>query len=256
MPKRRRSDVSSAESVFEAVNAGPRLMWTVKLRGRDETEWDWQQRRPPPLRLLVPVRRPHSSRNNRHIPAAAYSMINGGLVELESGLEHDLVRSIDRDRRIQLIIAQPFTLSWKRSRHTPDLLTVTEGGAVTVWDVRAIERQDDDFRAKSEITRQECRAVGWAYRVFEGLDRIERLNLLWLHCCRQRPAWADAHEERICALVGAGVTLGHLFAHDDGSGELKSTVWHLLWRGELEIDMYSPWDLTTQVTVKRGNEDA
>jgi len=254
MPKRLRSH-ARADSVFEGSNAGQRLMWTVKLRDRDEIEWDWPQGHPPPPSQLVPVRRPHSSRNNRHIPATAYSMVNGDVVELESGLEHDLVRSIDRDRRIQLIIAQPFTLSWRRSSHTPDLLSVTEVGAVTVWDVRAVERQNNDFRSKSGITRQECRAVGWAYRIFEGLDRIERLNLLWLHCCRRRPAWADVHEERIRALVGGGVTLGHLFAHDDGSGELKSTVWHLLWCGDLDIDMSSPWDLSTRVTVKRNEAE-
>ena len=110
MPKRRRSDVSSAESVFETINAGPRLAWTVRLRGRDDTRVGLAAEAPTAAAPSSPSPTTALVKSNRHIPATAYSMINGGVVELESGLEHDLVRTIDRDRRIHLIIAQPFTL--------------------------------------------------------------------------------------------------------------------------------------------------
>ena len=49
-----------------------------------------------------------------------------------------------------------------------------------------------------------------------------------------------------------GVQRGHVgerLRPDDGSGELISTVWHLLWRGALDIDMTAPWTLTTAVAL-------
>jgi hypothetical protein len=36
---------------------------------------------------------------------------------------------------------------------------------------------------------------------------------------------------------------------DDGSGELKSVVWHLIWRGSLRVDLLSPIDDDSFVAV-------
>jgi hypothetical protein len=180
-------------------------------------------------------------------------MTNAGFVPLESGLEHDLLRRIDRDPSVVRLVSQPFELSWRRpksSSHTPDLLAAHRDGAVTVWDVRPLEEQDDDFRAKSGIARAACARVGWRYQLFNGLGETERLNLLWLHGFRCRPVWADRVEEAIqTAARQPNATLGDLFVCDDGTGECKSVVWHLIWCGRLAIDLTIPWDLPTPVTI-------
>jgi hypothetical protein len=94
------------------------------------------------------------------------------VVHLESGLEHDLVRKPDRDPAIVHMVSRPLRLCWTTpeiASHTPDLLTVQTDGAVTVWDVRAVEEQDNEFGTKSAITRDACQVVGWRYEVFTGL---------------------------------------------------------------------------------------
>jgi hypothetical protein len=203
---------------------------------------------------LTPVRMPRSSASNRHIPVTAYSMTNGGVVHLESGLEHDLVRRLDRDSGIVGMVSQPLRLSWTAPepvRHIPDLVTLHDDDAVTVWDVRALDEQDDDFRNKSAVTRDACAVVGWRYEVFTGLGGVERLNLLWLHGFRRRPAWTDRWEEQIQrAASHRDATIGSLFAHDDGTGELKAVVWHLVWSGDLSVDIAAPWNLHTSVAVR------
>lgn len=111
-------------------------------------------------------------------------MKNRDHVWLESGFEHDLLRKVDRDPMVQRILAQPFTRSWSKAtqrskageQHTPDMLTVHGDGVVTVWDARALERHDDEFRAKAEITRQACLEVGWRYELFTGYSDVERLD--------------------------------------------------------------------------------
>lgn len=196
---------------------------------------------------------PKSSASNRHIPVTAYSTTNRGVVHLESGLEHDLIRRFDRDLAIVGVVSEPLRLSWTTPEpvsHIPDLLTLDDDNIVTVWDVRALEEQDDDFRNKSAVTRDECAIVGWCYEVFCGLGEIERLNLLWLHGFRRRLSWADRYEQKIRRAAGhRNATIGSLFEHDDRTGELKAVVWQLVWRGTLSVDIVASWKLDTAIAV-------
>ena len=245
--------VGDGDCAATASSTDVHVRWTFRLGPGPPSVWSWPERSDPPLDQLAPVRRPRSSEHNRHVPVTAYTMTNGDFVSLESGLEHDLVRRLDRDPTVLRIVAQPLTLSWRGSEpgsHTPDLLTVHAGAAPTVWDVRALDKQDQQFETKSALTRRVCTSVGWGYEVFAGMDDLERLNTMWLNGFRRAPPWASRHEKRARAAAGCdGATLASIFAHDDGSGELISTVWHLLWRGALDIDMTAPWTPTTAVAL-------
>lgn len=247
----------SLTSVHVITNSVLQVEWRMRFRDGVETVWLWQVQGAPPLDQLAPARTPRSSASNRHIPVSAYSFTNSDVVQLESGLEHDLVRKLDRDPHVVRMISQPFLLSWATNElvgHFPDLLTQHMDGAVTVWDVRSLEQQDDDFRAKSAVTRRACERVGWRYTVFTGVSTTERMNLLWLHGFRRRPPWAVHFEEEILRLAECGAsTVGELLAADDGTGELKSVMWHLVWTGALRIDMSAPWGLYTPVAASRSN---
>lgn len=234
------------------------VRWLFKLADGEPVEWIWDESGVPPLEELRPCRKPRSSENNRHIPVTAYSMTMGDHICLESGLEHDLLRRVDRDPAVRLIVAQPLRLSWpgtkggSRSRrtHTPDLLTARGNREVTVWDAKPEDRIDEDFRATVELTRRACHDVGWRYQLFTCLANPERLNLIWLHGFRKRPSWADQFEDQLrSANTAADTTVGELFSLDDGTGRLISTVWHLIWRGVLVVDLSAPITQRTAVTV-------
>lgn len=186
----------------------------------------------------------------------AFSITNDDHIWLESGLEHDLLRVCDRDPDVIKIVSQPFRLSWAEptlGSHTPDLLTVGVEGQVTVWDARRLNEQDDDFKMHADVARRCCAAVGWRYEVFSQLTTIERVNLLWLHGFRRRPAWMNLYVELIRRVASdGGVLLGDLLAHDDGSGELKSAVWHLVWGGQLSVDLAS---IITEESLVTVNEE-
>ena len=83
------------------------------------------------------------------------------------------------------------------------------------------------------------------------MDDLEQLNTMWLNGFRRAPSGpADARNGPGRRRGATGPTFwGDIFAHDDGSGELISTVWHLLWRGALDIDMTAPWTPTTAVAL-------
>ena len=227
------------------------LVWNFRMAGTELPAWRWPEQGLPPLEQLQPVRIPRSSNRHRHIPVTAYSTVNIDFVQLESGLEHDLLRRVDRDPTVRGILAQPLRLSWTGSSagyHIPDLLTWHGDQSVTVWDARATEDQDEDFQRAVAVTARACELVGWRHEVFTGLGQVERLNLLWLQGFRRRPLWADDYEVQIRAVAaGPRVSLGDLFARDDGSGQLIAVVWHWIWRGILQIDLQSPWGLDTMV---------
>lgn len=248
----RRKSLTNVQVIRHSVL---QVEWRMRFRDDVETVWLWQIQAAPPLDQLAPARTPRSSSNNRHIPVSAYSFTNRAVLHLESGLEHDLVRKLDRDPDVVRMVSQPFLLSWKTDDlfgHFPDLLSQHMDGSVTVWDARSLEQQDDDFHAKSVVTRRACEQVGWRYAVFTGVSTTERMNTLWLHGFRRRPPWAVHFEEEILRLAECGAsTVGSLIAADDGTGELTSVMWHLVWTGALRIDMSVPWDLYTPVAVSR-----
>ena len=64
----------------------------------------------PPDPHVVPIRKPRSSERHRHIPVTAYSLTMRDHLELESGLEHDLLRRLDRLNDIVALIPQPCQL--------------------------------------------------------------------------------------------------------------------------------------------------
>jgi hypothetical protein len=227
------------------------LVWSFRIAG-GTVRWLWGKNGSPPIEQLEPIRKPWVSERSRHRPASAYSTVNGDHIDLESGEEHDLVRVLDREPTTKHFLPQPFRLTWRshgRGSHTPDLLTVDRAGSVTVWDVRPTDEQDQEFLDAVTITQAACSAVGWHHQVFGGLGRARRLNLLWLNGFRRRPPWAASYEDQIRQLaINPGCRLSDLFGADDGTGELKSTVWHLIWRGVLAVDLNARIDDYTDVS--------
>ncbi len=109
-------------------DSDPEATWKFRLAGSERIRvWSWQKDGPPDLGLIFPVRRPRSSARQKHIPVTAYSVTMGDHLELESGLEHDLLRRLDRLPHIQALVPQPCVLVGEgaaRVRNVPDLLTV------------------------------------------------------------------------------------------------------------------------------------
>ncbi|MCG7323659.1 TnsA-like heteromeric transposase endonuclease subunit [Arsenicicoccus bolidensis] len=229
---------------------GSTVGWQVRVDGVP-VKWDWTDGQPA-VEHLGPVRRVRSSASSRHVPVRALCSTTNTALLVESGLEYELLTWLDHRRDITWVAAQPVELSWSdKVRHTPDLLSVDVRGAVTLWDARSKERQDDDFWLKARRTAKECERVGWGYEVFEGLSEIAGLNLRWLAGARRAPQWLDAVRPQLLEQLADGPrTLGELMALDDGRGFQTSCLWHLIWTQELVVDLDHLWDQDT--VCRRG----
>lgn len=243
---------STGEACLELVPEATDFRWSCRVNGR-RTDWDWKSG-PPDPRQLEPYRRPSSGARSRHVPVRGFSHTVGGYLDLESGLEHDLLRLLDRDPSVAWVVAQPFALSWaepgkrRRRRHVLDLLSVEVDGNVTVWDVKNHARaMSPKFAAVRDLTRIACGTVGWRYEVFAGLEPVHRHNLLWLHAYRHPPAWTEWRQDSVIDACSSVSTLGELMAsvaHED-----RAVVWHLMWTGRLIVDLTARLSLASRVTA-------
>lgn len=223
-----------------------RVSWLVDL-GHGSVTWDWALG-PIPVRSLHPIRGPRSTAKSRHIPVRAHCVTTGDELRLESGLEHDLLRDLDRLSSVVWVVAQPFRLTMtpgvgarRRSLwHVPDLVSLSENGVVTAWDVRPSERQDERFVESVEWTRAACQERGWRHEVFGGHSSTKRSNLMWLHGFRHDEPWQTTAEAELRSkYVSEGFVLADLAAQARAS-YMVATVWHLIWCGKIQVDLNAP----------------
>lgn len=226
---------SSGASFGERLSA----RWLFHLDG-ELVEWEWPLTLDP--RLLGSVREIKRSRSRQsHTPRWAYSTTMGRHLRLESSLEHDLMRDLDRRSDVAVLVSQPARLEWpgpckRLEQHIPDLLSVDTSNVMTIWDVRPAEKQDEEFLADSERTRQACAAVGWRYEVFSGMASVRRINLMWLDGFRRPMPWYEPGCAAIREALPMGGTIAQVQHLDGRAGHVLSAMWHGVWSGQLVAD--------------------
>lgn len=191
----------------------------------------------PGWRDLSSVRVPKARALSKHIPASPFCWTTQSHVVVESGLELDLLRELDRRAEVSWLVTQPMRLVFSDgTSHVPDLLEIRDDG-VRVWDVRPQRRHDESFHKVAARTEAGCAAAGWEYAVFDDGSPVRRSNIRWLSCYAVSEAlWSlDA----VLSAVGSGRagTIGELMDLFDGQLEILSALWHLVWRGDVVADL-------------------
>lgn len=210
-------------------------VFVFRLAG-EWVEWDWRDG-PPPWRDLETVRSVKVRALSRHIPGSPYCWTTGSHVWVESGLEMDLVRELDRRPEVVWLVSQPCRLvmgdaGW----HVPDVLEVREDG-VRLWDARPVRRQDESFSVKVASTLLACRERGIEYQVFDDSKPVRRSNLRWLACYAVAEAFWPL--DVIVRMVGDGrvVVIEDLVGMFNADPHVLAGLWHLIWSGDVVVDL-------------------
>ena len=221
--------------------------------GADLVVWPWGER--PDVTQLRRTRTPKVRARSGHIPVYAYCVTTGTHLRLESGLEHDLVRELDRRRDVSWLVAQPCLLRLpakrrgRRLEHTPDLLVRHDDGTIRLWDARPTGRQDDDFTIKVRLTTEACAEVGWTHEVFSGWSSVRRVNLMWIHAYRRPMPWYAASLRLIRGHLEGGGCIGDVISLDAGGGHVISAMWHSIWSGQIDCDLDRPLRRDTRIVI-------
>ncbi len=203
--------------------------------GDELVEWDWAAGSPP-WRELESVREPKARALSRHIPSSPFCWTTQTRLAVESGLEHDLLRELDRDPEVTWLVAQPCRLALRDGTHVPDFLEVRDD-QVRIWDVRPRRRQDLGFFQLAARTEIACGSVGLKYSVFDDGRPMRRQNLRWLGAYRlAEDLWPlDIVVNTIEG--GRASTVGEVLDQFAEQPAATAALWHLVWRGEVVIDL-------------------
>lgn len=179
----------------------------------------------------------------------------GHLVQFESALEHTLLLLLERDATVADYRSQPEALRFRdpagRARtYTPDFQVWRTDGQVELHEVTVAARlaERPTLRARAAVAEAICRDRGWRYVVHTDQTLPSgalRANLVALAAFRA-PAYADAAAAAwwLGGLTGRepappGVVLAGA-RPDQPTGPLLATLYHLLWRGDLQMDWRQP----------------
>jgi hypothetical protein len=212
------------------------------------------------LRRCAPVRRAGVYRRQRHMPGLWFSTTVGRFVEYESLLERDWLLLLDFDRDVEWMCEQPLRLSYvkngQRASHVPDLL-VWRAGTPELCDVKSEERLEDPrFLAQVEATGRACAEAGFVYRVLSEPDQQLLVNVRWLAGFRESPRDPDGERGRILSLLWVGASMiAELLAGAVEPALARPVLMHLLWTGEVMVDVTEPISDTSRVW-RRAEEAA
>jgi len=208
----------------------------------------------------LPVREFRSYKGRRHYSGWYWSSTVRHLVAYESRLELARILLADFDPDVVGIAAQPFQLVGRdgaqRRRHVPDLLVVAADGAVTVVDVKPVDRlADATVQAVFGWTRELASRRGWAFEVWSGADAVLLANVRFLAGYRR----AFVVDRDLVPMVLAAATDQSTIAAAERAaapfapaGSVRPVLLHLLWSGELGADLSRPLGLDTPVWVRAG----
>jgi hypothetical protein len=206
-----------------------------------------------PFESMHPVRSFPRYRGQRNNPGLWWSATTREHVGFESWLERDRLTLLDFDQDVVAIASQPFRLLWDgengRRSHVPDFFVRRVDGSAVVVDVRPAARTRPADVAVFTATDRACGQAGWAYRLVHEPDPVLMANVRWLagyrHPRCHRPAIAAA----------AGAVYAEAAPLMDGAALLGDplaslpAVFHLLWCGQLSINLAVPLSDTSLVTV-------
>jgi len=200
---------------------------------------------------------------SRRIPLSRRSHITGfqplatGIAEHESALERDFVTLTSFLNAEAMIIAQPLTLTFRRdgraSRYTPDFL-VRSGDLSDLVEVK----YQADLEANAERLRPGFDAAhAWAIEnraSFRVVTEAEIRGPMLLNAKRLLPLRALPVDHQLAVRVMTAVgslsepSFGRVVATlSTNRSTTLSTVWRLIARGELHVDLSSPITLQTRL---------
>lgn len=187
----------------------------------------------------------------------------GRIVQFESFAERSLLLRLDRDPLVEDYLSQPETFVVQRAgqavqHYTPDFMVWRTPDLVEIHEVTLTTRRERQQR-REQLAHDICATRGWRYLVHteQTLPHgCELVNLLFL--LRYRP-FAYRHAiawEYLCAYQSLTPSLSLVDLAQDvitkttlAASEVHSVLYHALWHGLLDTDLYQPWIVSTRQPV-------
>lgn len=234
--------------------------WNIELADADErcrvefsldgvrTERDALDVARVPFERCAPVRSFPSWPHKRHYSGHHWLQRLDMHVPFESLAERTFLLELDRWPVVAGVSSQPMWIAWPRAgrKHAPDFFVRLADCTGFVVDVRPLERIDDRAREQFDRTARFCQAAGLRYGVYSPESLARDANLRFLMRYRD-PKWRDPRA--LASLPRGAHLVGDLVDHLSELETPAAAVYHLIWAGELIVDLGAPLTMRTMASV-------
>lgn len=206
-----------------------------------------------PFETAEMMRRPTKYPKQPHRHGRTYVEACGHHVWYESGLEASVLRRLDMSQKVVEIAAQPMLIRFADgARHTPDYFALLRNGARVIVDVKhtGLRTENDVIQfAKTNIVASH---IGWHFLEQNELPQQVEINLgQWIDYFKHPgfyigEAGAAELRARTGEITSVGAAAAALGARSLAAG--RDRVYHLVWRGDLSVDLTRPLSDRTELT--------
>ncbi len=193
-----------------------------------------------------------------HISGTYFFSRSGRRVIYESRLEHLRLQLADLDSASLQVATQPFALLIRDETddtvysHVPDILLSRRGRPRLLVDVRPWAFQSDPHsRLAFQATREACALVGFDYEVWGEPPVVQAYNVQFLSGFRRAPLRFETIAPLVLDAVGTSATdlsLEEIESLVDRPYLTRPVLLHLIWRGDLQLDLTLPLSSASLVT--------
>ena len=207
---------------------------------------------------VVHVRNPPAHRNQPQMPGYLWVVKGGRLLVYESRLEMLVMLALDYHRDVVAFSSQPHRYHERgvrrgARRHVPDLFVRLRDGSAVVIDVVPDKKRDSPKRApgvRAGATRLSGRRMDVSAA---GRTRTRgNNNITALSGFRREPAALADHEQRILAATESPIRIDELLLRLSDE-EVLPCVFHLVWRGTLDLSIRKPLTYSSVIRQRRPN---
>lgn len=203
---------------------------------------------------------------NRRSLTGRVSVDGVGRAQFESSLERDWILCLDFDPAVQLVLEQPFTISYPSAlgptRYTPDVLAeyvVGNQASVVVYEVK----HRDDLRAEWSKYRQRfakavsyCRERGWRFKIVtETHIRTPYLqNVKFLRRYRGLDEQTTFKDQLLYSMRSLGPTtpqalLAYAYLHEEKRMAALTELWRLVATRCVVTDLQQPLTMRSPLSL-------
>lgn len=223
----------------------------------DPVEADFDETAMDALLNVAPWRTFRWFKGQKHYSGTWWSATEGRHVIHESRHELSYLLLADFSPGVERIVAQPFHLLFptrpKPITHTPDFLVGTNRGAIVIDVTWPDKLKNPKIVHAMELTKAAVEARGWRYAVITGYARDHLANVRFLAGYRRdwlinRDALAEL---RTRGDTFVGMSLGEVIdnVRTLPTAQVRSALFHLLWRHEVHVDLGSRLTPETVIEV-------
>lgn len=199
----------------------------------------------------MPVRK--IPKSYRSVTGKFASLKNGRSISFESTLERDLFLSLEFDSQVSIYEEQPLVITGEvdgqRTKYTPDCLTTHTDGTQVIIEVKYqadLEKADDDLSRRLRLAETYAEQHKVEFRVVTELDlRGTKLdNQKFIYRFSSPPKDLVKMTSSVKSALKQPMPLNELLS-TLSTDRLKQAafspaIWHLVFTGELGIDVNAP----------------